>query len=404
MIKLTFQWISNFRMYNLSMERIRSINPERIVWCCDDYGISLAVLATELGISLPTLESVVEGEGKGLTFNQLSKMAAYFGRGILFFLERDPVNEERVHTAAFRTLANQKPELSVRLRALIERVEWQRTIYLSLIEEMADSDFPRFLPPEISVANIPNAARLVRQWLGLDNRNAFTFDTYRSAVEAKGILVFRSNGYNGKWQIPADSPVLGFALYDLTCPVIVVKKQEFEPVQSFTLMHELGHILLHRSSSIDDDDDMHSHRGGERDANAFAGMVLVPDEFLALIDDARRPDAVADFDEWLTPYRRAWGVSGEVILRRLLDSGRLTRMDYANYRAWKAQQTVQPAQAGGARIYRHREPKHIFGDRFVRTILDALSSQRITLAKASSYLDGLKVSDVHELEKHYAGV
>lgn len=387
------------------MERIRSINPQRIIWCCDDYGISLEVLAAEVGTSLSTLQGVVDGDGKGLTFNQLSKIASYFGRGVLFFLERDPVNEERVHTAAFRTLANQKPELSVKLRSLIERVEWQRSIYLSLREELDEGEFPKFLPPQIVAGDISGAARIVRQWLGLDAKNTFTFDTYRSAVEAQGILVFRSNGYNGKWQIAADSPILGFALYDDECPVVVIKKQEFEPIQSFTLMHELGHILLHRSSSIDDDTDMQSHRGAERDANAFAGLLLVPDEFLALIDDTRRPDDVAEFDEWLSPYRRAWAVSGEVILRRLLDSGRLTRLAYTNYRAWRAQPVVPAVQAtGGARIYRHREPKHIFGDRFVRTILDALSSQRITLAKASSYLDGLKVSDVHELERHYAGV
>ena len=55
-------------------------------------------------------------------------------------------------------------------------------------------------------------------------------------------------------------------------------------------------------------------------------------------------------------------------------------------------------------MYRHREPSHIFGDRFVRTVLDALNNRYITLAKASSYLDGLKINDLHQLERHYAGV
>lgn len=388
------------------MERIKSINPERIVWCCDDFGIGVDALATEIGVSPSTIQGVVDGDGKGLTFNQLSKMASYFGRGVLFFLERDPIDEERVHTAAFRTLANQKPELSAKMRAFIERVEWQRTIYLSLKDELDNADFPTFTPPpELSARNVAEAARQARQWLELDVLRTFSFDLYRTAVEAQGILVFRSNGYNGKWQIAADSPILGFALYDESCPVIVVKKQEYEPIQSFTLMHELGHILLHRSSSIDDLDDMHSHAGAERDANAFAGLLLVPDEFLDQINDGNRPTEVSKYDEWLAPFRRAWGVSGEVILRRLLDSGRLNRSDYVSYRVWRAEPvSFLPPISGGARIYRHREPKHIFGDRFVRTILDALSGQRITLAKASSYLDGLKVSDVHELERHYASI
>jgi hypothetical protein len=54
-------------------------------------------------------------------------------------------------------------------------------------------------------------------------------------------------------------------------------------------------------------------------------------------------------------------------------------------------------------MYRHREPKHVFGDMFVRTVLDALSARHITLAKASDYLDRLRIDDLHRLEQHYAG-
>jgi Zn-dependent peptidase ImmA (M78 family) len=223
------------------------------------------------------------------------------------------------------------------------------------------------------------------------------------ALEKKGVLVFRSNGYNGKWQIGADSPILGFSLYYEDCPLIVVKKQDADSQQSFTLMHELGHLLLHKASSIDDETDMYSHQGMERDANSFAGHLLVPNEFLRQIKDAERPIDVTGYDDWLTLYRRRWSVSGEVILRRLLDTGRLTQQQYAAYREAKANASPAPASKG-SRMFRHREPKHIFGDTFVRTVLGALSSRRITLAKASTYLDGLKISDVHALERHYAGL
>lgn len=41
----------------------------------------------------------------------------------------------------------------------------------------------------------------------------------------------------------------------------------------------------------------------------------------------------------------------------------------------------------------------------MRTVLDAMNARRITLAKASdSYLDNLKISDLHKLERFYAGV
>jgi Zn-dependent peptidase ImmA (M78 family) len=381
------------------MERIQSINPQRIEWCCADYGVTPIELSDRLGISAASMTDMMAGDDS-LTFNQLRKIADFFGRGVLFFLEPDAVDQTKVHTPQFRTLAQQKPELSPNLKALIERAERQRDVYLGLREDLEDAQIAPFEPPQLLADNLSGAASVVRRWLGLGEQN--TFDTYRAAVEAKGMLVFRSNGYNGAWQIAKTSPILGFALYDSVCPVIVVKKQDAEAQQVFTLFHELAHVLLHKTSSIDDDGDFQSAQGMERDANSLAGLLLVPDSFLQRINDSTRPQDVSLLDEWLAPQRRAWGVSGEVVLRRLLDTGRLTPTIYAHYRKWRGEK-VYLQDAGGNRGWRHREPKHIFGDRYVRTVLDALSAKHITLAKASSYLDSIKIADLHQLEKHYAG-
>lgn len=380
------------------MERIQSINQERIAWCCADYGITPDDLAYELGIAASSMEHVMAGED-GMTFNQLRKVAEYFGRGVLFFLEDEPIVADQVHTAQFRTLANQKPEMTPSLKKLIERVEKQRAVYLSLLEDLDETERICFNPPNLPRRNIKEAAGIVRSWLGLTDKN--DFNSYRAAIEAQGILVFRSNGYSGKWQIPKQNPIIGFTLYDPTCPVIVIKKQSADAQQVFTLMHELGHLLMHKTSSIDDEQDFYSHQGHERDANAFAGYLLVPDDFLISIRDAGRPKDASLFDDWLAQQRKAWGVSVEVILRRLLDENRLPQSQYAAYRQWRANLVI-PQTDGGIR-YRFREPKSMFGDTFVRTVLDALNARHITLAKASTYLDSLKIKDLHQLESLYAG-
>jgi Zn-dependent peptidase ImmA (M78 family) len=383
------------------MEHIQSINPKRIAWCCADYGITPDDLASILNIAPNSIERVMSGQD-GITFNQLRKVAEYFNRGLLFFLEAGPVNETLVHTPQFRTLANQKPELNPTLKKLIERVEKQRAVYLSLLEDLDETERLSFNPPDLSRKSVEEAAVIIRKWLNLGDKN--DFDKYRESVEARGVLVFRSNGYNGKWQIPKQDPILGFTLYDTTCPVIVIKKQYTESPQSFTLMHELGHLLLHKSSSIDDEHDFQSHQSLEREANAFAGCLLVPDNFLAAIPDAERPEDVSQYDAWLDKPRKDWGVSSEVILRRLLDAGRLSREQYAAYRRWRDMKKVESGDSG-SRSYRHREPIHIFGNPFVLTVLGALNTGHITLAKASSYLDNLKINDLHQLENYYyAGV
>lgn len=380
------------------MERIESVNPQRIEWCCADVGITIHELAERTGIAFAAFEKVLAGDA-GLTFNQLRRVAAFFGRGVLFFLEQGEVNDAAIRTPQFRTLAQQKPELSRSLKSLIERVEAKREIFLSLKEDLDHPAAPSFDPPDLQQKSVTEAAAIARAWL--DIKHANTFAAYREAVERKGILVFRTNGYQGAWQIAKESPIVGFALFDERCPVVVVKKLDFDAPQTFTLMHELGHVLLHKASSIDDDGDMYSRHGMERDANQFAGLLLVPPVHVAAIDNDR-PAEVENFDAWLKPYRKAWGVSTETLLRRLLDVGRLDQVTYSAYREWRKDQHFVP-KPGGNRAYRHREPMHIFGDPFVRTVFDALNARQITLTKATSYLDKLKIKDLHELEKYYAG-
>jgi transcriptional regulator with XRE-family HTH domain len=94
------------------MEKIQAINPQRIAWCCADYGMTTDALACEVNMAASTMQQFMAGK-TGLTFSQLRKIAEYFGRGTLFFLEPEPVIESQVHTVQFRTLTNQKPTLSL---------------------------------------------------------------------------------------------------------------------------------------------------------------------------------------------------------------------------------------------------------------------------------------------------
>lgn len=380
------------------MERIDDINPARIKWCLDDAQISLEQLATDVGIARESLQKVMEGE-VGLTFNQLKKVGDYFGRTALFFLEEEPVDEAVVRSQQFRSLLNQKVELSKTVKKVIRLAEWQREVFVDLVDELGEEDKLKFNPPEFVGLTIKQVAEKTRAWLKLKQPHGFS--DYRAAIESKGVLIFRTNGYAGKWQIPKESSVLGFSLYDKDHPLIVVKKQGVEARQAFTLAHELGHLLLHKASMIDEEHDLHSHRGKEADANKFAGYFLVPDDYLLRIDDGDRPAHVYEFDAWLSKPRAEWGVSTEVILLRLLEAGRLKRNAYDAYRSW-AQKQVFPEKDGGSRGYRHREPRHILGDMYVRVVFEALERKKITLTKASKYLDDLKLTDMRELEGYCA--
>lgn len=383
------------------VDRIKPVFFSKVAWCCAQDNVQISQLSAHVGISESRLTEQALSDD-GLTFRQLRKIADYFNRGVLFFLEPGDVRPETVHSPQFRTLTGEEPQLSRKVKAIVERVEEHRDRLLSLWEELG-VDARVSTPPAVSRSDIRGSANAVRQWLNVDA--ASKFDDYRTAVEGKGILVFRSNGYAGKWQVPRESPIAGFAIHHESCHSIFVRKLEPETRQTFTLMHELGHLLLHAASSIDREENLFSTKGLELEANRFAGYLLVPDERLEMVLSEPRPTDIADLYAWLINWKNAWGVSGEVILRRLLDAGHVSDSTYLAYREFSRSTASARTPPGRVvRSYRHREPNRIFGEKYVRTVLDALYAEKISLSKASSYLDGIKVADIQKLGAHLANV
>lgn len=382
------------------MERIDSINPERIAWCCEDLGITPEELAAATSVPLSDLSSVLaRAPAAGLMFDQLRNISAYLCQDVLFFVEPGPVDAAQAHSEAFRSLLRQQPRLVPALKRLIEQAERQRTVFMALQDQFDSGDLAHFQQPALPENGNAHIAHAVRQWLALGAANAF--HSYRTAVEQQGILVFVCDENAGAWQYAGDSPILAFALYDEQVPLIAIKRQYPESEQSLVLMHALAHLLAHRHTAIIDASDLHSHYGDQGDANAIARQILIPDTYLAEISDQRQPDDIGEFDDWLQTQRKKWGASADVFLWRLVGPKRLPKGKYAEYVVWRHELIV----VQGSRTIRHphlHDLQQKYGDLFVKTVLDALDRRYITLPKASSYLEGLKLDDLHALERSYA--
>jgi len=289
------------------MEKI-TINPNRLQWCMNALEIDLEGLSLDVHIAKHTLDKVMENQ-QVLSVNQLEKIASYFKRSLLFFLDPNEVSEDKIYSPQFRTINNQKPIHSPKLRAFIERVEKQRQVYIGLMEDLEEPLNKDWYPNiNMDIKDIKAVSASARQWLNITVSN--NFDAMRQAVENKGIMVIVSNGYNGKWQIDKDNPVRGLSLYYDILPIIVVKKQLSKGAQAFTLMHELAHLLLHKESAIDDEEDFHNYQGMEKEANEFAGNLLIPDVFLNEIDiNALLNLEIAEYDNFLANYKSRWCVT-----------------------------------------------------------------------------------------------
>ncbi len=384
------------------MEKI-AINPSRLEWCLNAVQIDIEHLSTKLNIAQKTLEQAMESK-EVFSVNQLEKIANYFKRNLLFFLEYEELQEDEIYSLQFRTINNQKPMHSPKFRGFVEQVEKQRHVYLGLLEDLGETINNAWYPDDLNLnEDIKSISANIRQWLGLAVSDDFS--AIRDAVEQKGIMVIVSNGYNGKWQIDKKNPVRGFSLYYEVLPIIVIKKQASLGAQTFTLMHELAHLLLHRESAIDNDEDFYNYQGKEKEANEFAGNLLIPDDFLGQIDiEQILKLKTQEYDSFFEKYRKLWSVSNRAILVRLLINEKISQEHYQSYVNYQEEQLRREANQGSSgpipRTYRHREPMNIFGKPFVYTVFDSLHNKKITLAKASTYLDNLKISDVRQLEQY----
>jgi transcriptional regulator with XRE-family HTH domain len=103
------------------MEKI-AINPQRLKWCCETLGITVSSLFQDVKISEATLNKAFEHQAV-LSINQLEKIADYFNQSLLFFIEKTEATAENIYSPAFRTINNQQPIESRKLRKFIANVE-----------------------------------------------------------------------------------------------------------------------------------------------------------------------------------------------------------------------------------------------------------------------------------------
>jgi Zn-dependent peptidase ImmA (M78 family)/DNA-binding XRE family transcriptional regulator len=151
------------------------------------------------------------------------------------------------------------------------------------------------------------AAELARSALGVSPRGPIT-----------SLVAVLENG--GVWLLPLPIDLEGHDAFSAWAsgqtPVIAITGMAIPPDRlNFSLAHELGHLVLHRSPSG-------TRRGLEREADDFAGSFLVPD------DDAR-----ADLLPPLTPAKLAylkvkWHVSMQALLHRASQVGMISEETY----------------------------------------------------------------------------
>ncbi|MBF2761431.1 MAG: ImmA/IrrE family metallo-endopeptidase [Ectothiorhodospiraceae bacterium AqS1] len=381
----------------------RSINPKRLQWCLDHYELSLKELAEEADIGLPTLEKAAAGE-KALSHKQLCRLAGSCEMQRAFLTRSQDPNGEEILTPQLRDAKACLPPHSFDMLRLITRVERCQDSYADVVddlrwEEMLQVDgMPRFRDNGDFAAN----ATAVRQWLGIEGGE--DFDALRRLVEDRNIMVFLSQRYKGRWRVPEEENVAkfkGFMLDYASLPVLFVTKHRDRECQAFAMMHGLAHLIMHKGSKVEDAETLSffpkEASREEEEANMLASYILLPDgaveEIQAQDFERLKPEEIK---ERLRPICAKHCVSAAAVLARLHRADKVPVGTCQTYEEWAAR---QPFDSTG---FKPRDPVeerlHVFGHRYVRTIVSAVRSKVLTTYKGMVHLEA-SFNTYEKLEK-----
>jgi Zn-dependent peptidase ImmA (M78 family) len=209
---------------------------------------------------------------------------------------------------------------------------------------------------------------------------------WKDSVERLGIFILQQS-------LPKDD-VSAFCLADEKPYVILLNSAEHENRRIFSLFHEIGHILLHRSGVCTPDNfsrNSFDYIKIEKFCNQFAASVLVP------VSDFKSNDIVlrlskSAFENWDTEDIRSlagiYKVSQEVIYRRFVQIGVLNEKKYEQKRSELIKAFEEYKKRGKKKViipqYRKIISKN--GRAFTSLVLHSLNESRITLTDVSNFL------------------
>lgn len=370
------------------------VKPELLLWAREDAGYTIDAAAKRLAIKSAKLIACEAGEDR-LTITQLRNLSNLYKRPLAFFyLPTPPKNE--ISLQDFRRFTDEdEHRLTPALRLEVRKAKDRREIALSMFEELdvTPEDFNAFASIDESVQVI---GKRIRELLNISFEKQIGLKTpyealrfWRSSIEARGVLVFQASIKKNEMR--------GFSIWYSPLPVVVVNAKDSPYGRVFTMLHELAHLLLRSGGLCDLGEDKI-----EVFCNAVAGETLVPSELILqerLVKD--HGDSPVWADAALSALAGRYGVSREVILRRLLTLD-MTTQDFYRQKRTEWMQAFEDSKnkesSSGGFAPPPVKALSTVGATFASLVLDCYHQERISPTDAAQYL-GVKIRHLTDIEK-----
>ena len=307
------------------------VNPQILSWARESAGLTLEDAARGIGLggeNAAARLAEMENGDREPSRPQLLKMADRYRRPLLtFYLPAPPAPAARAHD--FRTLRQREVGAEATVDALVRDVRARQALVRGALEDAEEAEpraFVGSVDPRVGAGGLADA---IADLLALD-RTAYresrtieqAFRILRDAVEAAGVYVLLIGNLGNYRSNLSPGVFRGMALADDVAPFIVINETDSKTAWPFTLLHELGHVLLGQSGISGYDSEQAIERLCD---DAAARFLLVPAEL-------REIDVGVAFDdlvEQIGTFANARKVSRKMVAYNLL---RERLIDAAQYR------------------------------------------------------------------------
>ena len=341
-----------------------------------------------------------------LTRPTLVKMAKQYRRPLLtFYLSAPPRKGDR--GADFRTLSpdEHSPAYDALVDTLIRDMQARQSMVRAALEDEDEAEPLAFVGSRQMSDGRETVLRSLRTLIGVDTETYYgqpnadaAFGLLRRAAEDAGAFVVLQ-GNLGSHHTAMDTNIFrGFSLADEVAPFIVINDNDSRAAWSFTLLHELAHLLLGQTGV-----------GGarvenqvERFCNDAAGEFLLPERHFIALDVTRGMELEATA-ELIEEFARDRNLSRAMVAYKAYRAGRI---EYPVFDALSSRFREQWLQDRNSQRQRARERedgpdyyvvrRHRIGDGLVGLVLRMMDAGALATSKAAIVL-GLKPTQVHKL-------
>ena len=369
-------------------------NPKILKQCREQMGLTIE--DAESKASLKTLHAIEKGERQA-SFRQIDKLSQLYLVPRWVFTQEtlpDKYNFKK-STASFRTFKNNKGnKFNYDLRRIVARVEDLREIIISFLKEM-EEPVPDFTPPKINLRgpNIEEVSRKIYEWLNTNNEQSYTFRDWRKKLEDKGVFIFVTGSFRG-WTKVEPNIFRGLSIYYEQLPIIIINASDAYKAKSFTLFHELGHLLM-KKTRIDPSVGK-AHFGEEQLCDHFAGNMLMPENRIK--KEAGKLDIIKGREvilEAVSKVSKKFKTSDFATLVRLRALRLIDQKTYHSLESSLNRKYEESIKSGNMqRISRvmDREARHQYGNIYSNTVIQAYLNKHITLHRMRNMF-GLKKTE-----------